>query len=69
MSDIKKIKDEFLLKIKKDLDLNQINKIKYLRNIKDSLHLRRELETATDIVLLGAGYISFRNIIYNKEIL
>lgn len=37
---------------------SKINKIKYLRNIKDSLHLRRELETATDIVLLGAGYIS-----------
>ena len=28
MSDIKKIKDEFLLKLKKDLDLNQVNQIK-----------------------------------------
>ena len=28
MSDIKKIKDEFLLKLKKNLDLNQVNQIK-----------------------------------------
>ena len=28
MSDIKKIKDEFLLKLKENLDLNQVNKIK-----------------------------------------
>ena len=28
MSDIKKIKDEFLLKLKENLDLNQINEIK-----------------------------------------
>ena len=28
MSDIKKIKDEFLLKLKNNLDLNQINEIK-----------------------------------------
>ncbi|MDA9081861.1 phenylalanine--tRNA ligase subunit alpha, partial [Candidatus Pelagibacter sp.] len=28
MSDIKKIKDEFLLKLRENLDLNQINKIK-----------------------------------------
>ena len=28
MSDIKKIKDEFLLKLKKDLDINQVNQIK-----------------------------------------
>jgi phenylalanyl-tRNA synthetase alpha chain len=28
MSDIKKIKDEFLLKLKENLDLNQINQIK-----------------------------------------
>jgi len=28
MSDIKKIKDEFLLKLKEDLDLNQVNQIK-----------------------------------------
>ncbi len=28
MSDIKKIKDEYLLKLSEDLDVNQINKIK-----------------------------------------
>ena len=28
MSDIKKIKDEYLLKLKENLDLNQINQIK-----------------------------------------
>ena len=28
MSDIKKIKDEFLLKLKENLDLNQVNQIK-----------------------------------------
>ena len=28
MSDIKKIKDEFLLKLNEDLDLNQVNQIK-----------------------------------------
>ena len=28
MSDIKKIKDDFLLKLKKNLDLNQVNQIK-----------------------------------------
>ena len=28
MSNIKKIKDEFLLKLKENLDLNQINQIK-----------------------------------------
>ena len=28
MSDIKKIKDEYLLKLSKDLDVNQINEIK-----------------------------------------
>ena len=28
MSDIKKIKDEFFLKLKEDLNLNQINEIK-----------------------------------------
>ncbi len=28
MSDIKKIKDEFLLKLKTDLDVNQVNQIK-----------------------------------------
>ena len=28
MSDIKKIKDDFLLKLKENLDLNQINQIK-----------------------------------------
>ena len=28
MSDIKKIKDEFLLKLKKNLDLNKVNEIK-----------------------------------------
>ena len=28
MSDIKKIKDEFILKLKENLDLNQINEIK-----------------------------------------
>ena len=28
MSDIKKIKDDFLLKLKENLDLNQVNQIK-----------------------------------------
>ena len=28
MSDIKKIKEEFLLKLKENLDLNQVNQIK-----------------------------------------
>ncbi|MDA8832516.1 phenylalanine--tRNA ligase subunit alpha, partial [Candidatus Pelagibacter bacterium] len=28
MSDIKKIKDEFLLKLEENLDLNQVNQIK-----------------------------------------
>ena len=28
MSDIKKIKDEFLIKLKENLDLNQVNQIK-----------------------------------------
>ena len=28
MSDIKKIKDEFLLKLKENIDLNQVNQIK-----------------------------------------
>ena len=50
MSDIKKIKDEFLLKLKENLDLNQINEIKsdlslFLRDTKSVSYTQQTLPT------------------------
>ena len=67
MSDIKKIKDDFLLKLKDNLDLNQVNQIKtdlFGKNGLISLQFKKlkiNLNLSIDKLVSGVNLLRLKN--------